>query len=212
AVSVRSREGQAAPGRGRAPERHRRDALRRKRHDDKFLLETIADMWGKAGIRARIEMMEIGARQRMLNERAVPPNGLLLGNPQSTLLDADGSLWRLWHPNGFNGKYWAGPALPRSNGAGALLARHREAARGLHRGHADHPRRGAVARVVPGSHRVRREPARDLQATARLPADRGGDDGDALRRRALSCRASLRGGAGGGRRGGTRRRLRCGTG
>jgi len=76
--------------------------------NDKFLLETIADMWGKAGIRARIDMMEMGARQRMLNERTVPPNGLLLGNPQSTLLDADGSLWRLWHPNGFNGKYWAG--------------------------------------------------------------------------------------------------------
>jgi peptide/nickel transport system substrate-binding protein len=76
--------------------------------NDKFLLETIADMWGKVGIRARIDMMEMGARQRMLNERTVPPNGLLLGNPQSTLLDADGSLWRLWHPNGFNGKYWVG--------------------------------------------------------------------------------------------------------
>jgi peptide/nickel transport system substrate-binding protein len=76
--------------------------------NDKFLLETIADMWAKVGIRAKIEMMEMGARQRMLNERAVPPNGLLLGNPQSTLLDADGSLWRLWHPNGFNGKYWIG--------------------------------------------------------------------------------------------------------
>ena len=35
-------------------------------------------------------MMEMGARQRMLNEREVPPSGLLLANPQSTLLDADG--------------------------------------------------------------------------------------------------------------------------
>ncbi|HKQ64110.1 MAG TPA: ABC transporter substrate-binding protein [Methylomirabilota bacterium] len=76
--------------------------------NDKFLLEAIADMWAKSGIRARIDMMEMGARQRMLNERSVPANGLLLGNPQSTLLDADGSLWRLWHPNGFNGKYWTG--------------------------------------------------------------------------------------------------------
>ena len=76
--------------------------------NDKFLLETIADMWGKVGIRAKVEMMEMGARQRMLNERAVPPNGMLLGNPQSTLLDADGSLWRILHPNGFNGKYWIG--------------------------------------------------------------------------------------------------------
>jgi peptide/nickel transport system substrate-binding protein len=76
--------------------------------NDKFLLETIADMWGKVGIRARVEMMEMGARQRMLNDRTVPANGLLLGNPQSTLLDADGSLWRLFHPNGFGGKYWIG--------------------------------------------------------------------------------------------------------
>ena len=76
--------------------------------NDKFLLETIADMWGKVGIRTKVEMMEMGARQRMLNERAIPPNALLLGNPQSTLLDADGSLWRLFHPNGFGGKYWIG--------------------------------------------------------------------------------------------------------
>ncbi len=76
--------------------------------NDKFLLEAIADMWAKAGIRAKVEMMEMGARARMNNERTVPPNGLLLINPQSTLLDADGSLWRLFHPNGFGGKYWAG--------------------------------------------------------------------------------------------------------
>jgi peptide/nickel transport system substrate-binding protein len=76
--------------------------------NDKALLEVIADMWSKVGIRGRVEMMEMGARQRMLNERAVPPNGMLLGNPQSTLLDADGSLWRIWHPNGFSGKYWIG--------------------------------------------------------------------------------------------------------
>ncbi|MEK7700461.1 MAG: ABC transporter substrate-binding protein [candidate division NC10 bacterium] len=76
--------------------------------NDKFLLEAIADMWAKVGIRAKVEMMEMGARQRMNNERTVPPNGLMLINPQSTLLDADGSLWRLFHPNGFGGKYWAG--------------------------------------------------------------------------------------------------------
>src|SRR3989475_6912892 len=76
--------------------------------NDKFLLEAIADRWAKVGIRARVEMMEMGARQRMNNERTLPPNSLMLINPQSTLLDADGSLWRLFHPNGFGGKYWAG--------------------------------------------------------------------------------------------------------
>ena len=76
--------------------------------NDKALIEIVVDMWSRVGIRSRIEMMEMGARQRMNNERAVPPSGLLLGNPQSTLLDADGSLWRIFHPTGFNGKYWIG--------------------------------------------------------------------------------------------------------
>jgi peptide/nickel transport system substrate-binding protein len=76
--------------------------------NDKQLLEAIADMWSKAGIRAKVEMMEMATRQKMLNERAVPPNAMLLGNPQSTLLDADGALWRILHPTGFSGKYWAG--------------------------------------------------------------------------------------------------------
>jgi peptide/nickel transport system substrate-binding protein len=76
--------------------------------NDKHLVEAIADMWAKVGIRAKVNMMEMGARQRMLNDRMIPPNGLLLGNPQSTLLDADGSLWRIFHPNGLAGKYWTG--------------------------------------------------------------------------------------------------------
>jgi len=75
---------------------------------DKQLLEAIADMWSKVGIRAKVDMMEMANRQKMVNERALPPNGLLLINPQSTLLDADGSLWRLLHPTGLNGKYWIG--------------------------------------------------------------------------------------------------------
>jgi peptide/nickel transport system substrate-binding protein len=76
--------------------------------NDKALLEAIADMWSKAGIRARVEMMEMAARQKMVNERSLPANAMVLINPQSTLLDADGSLWRLLHPSGFNGKYWVG--------------------------------------------------------------------------------------------------------
>ena len=76
--------------------------------NDKQLLEAIADMWSKVGIRAKVEMMEMAQRQKMNNDRTVPPNGLMLINPQSTLLDADGSLWRLFHPNGLGGKYWVG--------------------------------------------------------------------------------------------------------
>jgi ABC-type transport system substrate-binding protein len=48
-----------------------------------------------------------GARARMLNDRAAWAQRHAAGN-LTTLLDADGSLWRIWHPNGFNGKYWIG--------------------------------------------------------------------------------------------------------
>jgi len=37
--------------------------------NDKQLLEALADMWSKAGIRAKVEMMEMAQRQKMLNER-----------------------------------------------------------------------------------------------------------------------------------------------
>jgi peptide/nickel transport system substrate-binding protein len=76
--------------------------------NDKQLLEVMADMWSHAGIRAKVQMMEMSQRQKMNNERSLPPNSALLITPQSTLLDADGSNWRMFHPNGFGGKYWAG--------------------------------------------------------------------------------------------------------
>jgi ABC-type transport system substrate-binding protein len=44
----------------------------------------------------------------MNTERSLPPHGLLLITPRSVLLDADDSVWRLFHPNGFGGKYWTG--------------------------------------------------------------------------------------------------------
>jgi peptide/nickel transport system substrate-binding protein len=65
-------------------------------------------MWAQVGVKAKVEMMEMARRQKMNNDRSTPPNGMLLGNPQSTLLDIDGCLWRIFHPNGFNGKYWVG--------------------------------------------------------------------------------------------------------
>ena len=75
--------------------------------NDKQLLETMADMWSKVGIRARIEMMEMAARQRMNNERLTPPNA----GPRQSAVDAPRCRWqpwRLFHPNGFGGKYWVG--------------------------------------------------------------------------------------------------------
>ena len=76
--------------------------------NDKQLLEVIADMWSKVGIRAKVQMLEMSQRSKMNNERALPANTMLLTTPQSTLLDADGSMWRLIHPSGLWGTYWAG--------------------------------------------------------------------------------------------------------
>ncbi|HTU00471.1 MAG TPA: ABC transporter substrate-binding protein [Candidatus Sulfotelmatobacter sp.] len=76
--------------------------------NDKQLLEAIADMWSKVGVRAKVQMLEMAQRSKMNNERLVPPNSMLLTTPQSTLLDADGSVWRLLHPTGLWGKHWAG--------------------------------------------------------------------------------------------------------
>jgi peptide/nickel transport system substrate-binding protein len=76
--------------------------------NDKQLLEVIADMWSKVAIRAKVQMLEMAQRGKMNNERMLPPNSMLLTTPQSTLLDADGSVWRLLHPNGLWGKYWTG--------------------------------------------------------------------------------------------------------
>ena len=110
ALPVRPGQGQAAPRRGGLCVRRRRRALRGHRHHGQRQGAARGDRQHvvQGGHPRRVEMMEMGARQRMLNDRAVPPNGMLLGNPQSTLLDVDGSLWRIWHPNGFNGKYWTG--------------------------------------------------------------------------------------------------------
>ena len=76
--------------------------------NDKQLLEVLTDMWSQAGIRAKVQMLEMSQRQKMNNERSLPPNSALLITPQSTLLDADGSNWRMFHPDGFGGKYWVG--------------------------------------------------------------------------------------------------------
>ncbi len=147
--------------------------------NDKFLLETIADMWAKVGIRARIDIMEMGARQRMLNERSVPAERPAPGQPavdasrrgrKPLALVASERIQRQ-----VLGRQPARPALSRSDGAGAIFARSRQAPHLVHRGDADHPRGQAVARAVPGDHRLRREPACRVQTASRLSADRGGD-------------------------------------
>ncbi len=147
--------------------------------NDKALLEVIADMWSKVGIRGKVEMMEMGARQRMLNDRAVPPNG---DAPRQPAVDAArrrrvavAHLASQRLQRQVLGGQPARPALPRPDGAGALHAGPEEAQGALRRGDQD-PRRGeAVARPVPGARRVRHQQAREFKPRRRLPADRRRD-------------------------------------
>ena len=73
----------------------------------KQLVEAVGEMYTKVGIKASVDLLEMAVRQRLVRE-GIPKGSLLLVNPQSTLLDADGSMWRLLHPNGLMGRYWEG--------------------------------------------------------------------------------------------------------
>jgi len=73
--------------------------------NDKFLLETIADMWAKAGIRAKIDIMEMGARQAHAQRADRTAQRTAAGQPA---VNAPGRgrpvSGACGNPNGFNGK------------------------------------------------------------------------------------------------------------
>ena len=98
--------------------------------NDKQLLEVIADMWSKVGHPRQGAMMEMGARQRMLNERALPATACswsTRSRPCSMPTEPVAH-----HPPERAGREVldgqpARPALPRRDGAGPLHARPEEA-------------------------------------------------------------------------------------
>src|SRR4029453_9504693 len=61
--------------------------------NDKQLTETVAAMLQDVGINARVQLLEYSVRAQKLRQKAL--EGLLLGDPTSTLLDPDGMFWRL---------------------------------------------------------------------------------------------------------------------
>lgn len=76
----------------------------------KELTEIVCAQLNEVGINARPKIIEAGTRAQFIKDARLweNPGGGLLVYPASTLYDADGSLWRLRHPDGLLGNYWEG--------------------------------------------------------------------------------------------------------
>ena len=86
--------------------------------NDKQLTETIAAMLQEVGINAKVQLLEYSVRAQKLRQKAL--EGLLLGDPTSTLLDPDGMFWRLMQPGGII-DYWRNPEWDRLMGEARVL-------------------------------------------------------------------------------------------
>jgi peptide/nickel transport system substrate-binding protein len=71
--------------------------------NDKQLTETIGAMFQEVGVNAKVQLIEYSVRAQKMRQKAI--DGLLLGDPTSTLLDPDGMFWRLMQPGGLI-DYW----------------------------------------------------------------------------------------------------------
>jgi peptide/nickel transport system substrate-binding protein len=71
--------------------------------NDKQLTETLGAMFQEVGIKAKVQLIEYSVRAQKMRQKAI--DGLLLGDPTSTLLDPDGMFWRLMQPGGLI-DYW----------------------------------------------------------------------------------------------------------
>jgi peptide/nickel transport system substrate-binding protein len=78
--------------------------------NDKQLTETVAAMLRDVGINAKVQLLEYSVRAQKLRQKTL--EGLLLGDPTSTLLDPDGMWWRLMQPGGLY-DYWRHPEWDR---------------------------------------------------------------------------------------------------
>jgi len=86
--------------------------------NDKQLTETIAAMLQEVGMNAKVQLLEYSVRAQKLRQKAL--EGLLLGDPTSTLLDPDGMFWRLMQPGGLY-DYWRHPEWDRLMGEARVL-------------------------------------------------------------------------------------------
>jgi peptide/nickel transport system substrate-binding protein len=86
--------------------------------NDKQLTETLGAMFQEVGIKAKVQLIEYSVRAQKLRQKAI--DGLLLGDPTSTLLDPDGMFWRLMQPGGLV-DYWRHAEWDRLMGEARFL-------------------------------------------------------------------------------------------
>jgi ABC-type transport system substrate-binding protein len=70
------------------------------------------------GINAKVQLLEYSVRAQKVRQKTI--EGLLLGDPTSTLLDPDGMFWRLMQPGGLI-DYWRHPEWDRLMGEARIL-------------------------------------------------------------------------------------------
>jgi peptide/nickel transport system substrate-binding protein len=86
--------------------------------NDKQLTEALGAMFQEVGIKAKVQLIEYSVRAQKLRQKAI--DGLLLGDPTSTLLDPDGMFWRLMQPGGLI-DYWRDAEWDRLMGEARFL-------------------------------------------------------------------------------------------
>ena len=74
-------------------------------------------MFQEVGIKAKVQLIEYSVRAQKMRQKAI--DGLLLGDPTSTLLDPDGMFWRLRPPGGLI-DYWRNSEWDRLMGEASL--------------------------------------------------------------------------------------------
>jgi peptide/nickel transport system substrate-binding protein len=86
--------------------------------NDKQLTEALGAMFQDVGIKAKVQLIEYSVRAQKLRQKSI--DGLLLGDPTSTLLDPDGMFWRLMQPGGLF-DYWRNASWDRLMGEARFL-------------------------------------------------------------------------------------------
>jgi len=86
--------------------------------NDKQLTEALGAMFQEVGINAKVQSIEFSVRAQKMRQKAI--DGLLLGDPTSTLLDPDGMFWRLMQPGGLI-DYWRNAEWDRLMGEARFL-------------------------------------------------------------------------------------------
>ena len=86
--------------------------------NDKQLTEALGAMFEEVGIKAKVQLLEYSVRAQKMRQKSL--DGLLLGDPTSSLFDPDGMFWRLMQPGALI-DYWRNAEWDRLMGEARFL-------------------------------------------------------------------------------------------